>query len=236
MISIAGLSRRADLIHAHDARSHTWAATLAGGLLVVSRRVAFPVGQSFLSKWKYRRAQRYLAVSHHVKQTLIEAEVPEERISVVYDGVDVPQRIASGDRIVALSTRDPMKGSDLVEEAAAISGVRVHFSTDLERDLESAALFLYITRSEGLGSAALMSMAAGVPVVASRVGGLPEIVKDGETGVLTDNEPRAIADGIHRALAIREALSANARRLVEERFSRSRMIEETRRIYDQVLA
>jgi hypothetical protein len=236
MMSIASQARRADIIHAHDARSHTWAATLTGGPLIVSRRVAFPVGQSFLSKWKYKRAHRYLAVSQHVKQTLIDAEIPEERIAVVYDGVDVCPEVALGDRVIALASRDPMKGADLLTQAAALARVPVHFSSVFERDLWSAALFVYITRSEGLGSAALLAMAAGVPVVASRVGGLPEIVKDGETGILTENEPQLIAEAILRALSMRDVLSVNARRWVEERFSRHRMIEHTRRIYGQVLS
>ena len=68
-----------DLVHAHDARSHTWAAALSSVPLVVSRRVGFPVGQTFLSRWKYGRASRYLAVSEHVKRTLVEAEIPAEQ-------------------------------------------------------------------------------------------------------------------------------------------------------------
>ena len=110
---------------------------------------------------------------------------------------------------------DPMKGDDLVRQAAALAGFQVQFSDNLERDLPSAGLLIYITRSEGLGSAALMAMAYGVPVVASRVGGLPEIVIDGETGILTSNEPEAIGDAVIRALALREVLGANARRVVE---------------------
>src|SRR4051812_44327237 len=52
LLSLGTMARDFDLLHAHDARSHTWAATLAKVPLVVSRRVGFPVGQSFLSRWK----------------------------------------------------------------------------------------------------------------------------------------------------------------------------------------
>jgi hypothetical protein len=235
MLSIATLSKRADIMHAHDARSHTWAATLSGCPLVVSRRVAFPVGQSFLSRWKYGRAERYLAVSEHVKRTLVEAEVPERKISVIYDGVDLPKGISSGHRIVAAFTSDPMKGSDLLDEAAGIGGFEVHYSSDLSEDLPSAAVFVYITRSEGLGSAALLAMAFGVPVVASRVGGLPEIVEDGRTGILTENEPAAIAEAVEKACRDRVELGRNARLAVEQRFSTRHMIERTRQAYAQVL-
>lgn len=235
MLSISTLAKRADLTHAHDARSHSWAATMVGCPLVVSRRVAFPIGQSFLSRWKYSRAQRYLAVSEHVKRVLVEAEVPETKISVVYDGVEIPQAASAGDRIVAVHTDDPMKGTDLLNEAARIGGFDVCYSTDLNTDLLAAAVFVYITRSEGLGSAALRAMAAGVPVVASRVGGLPEIVDHDKTGILTDNDPRAIADGIATAMARRAELGRNARRAVEQRFSTGHMVERTRAAYVQVL-
>ena len=240
IMSLAALARKADLVHAHDARSHTWAAALPSVPappvpLVVSRRVAFPVGQSFLSRWKYGRAQRYLAVSEHVKRTLVDAEVPETKITVVYDGVDVPARVASGDRIVAVRTSDPMKGTDLLDDAARAGGFDVHYTDDLENDVCAASVFVYITRSEGLGSAALLAMACGVPVVASRVGGLPEVVTDGETGYLTENEPAAIAEAVRRAIADRDRLGQNARRAVQERFSTQHMIERTREAYRQVL-
>jgi hypothetical protein len=235
MLSIATLSKRADLTHAHDARSHTWAATLAGCPLVVSRRVAFPVGPSFLSRWKYGRAERYLAVSEHVKRTLVEAEVPETKISVVYDGVDIPDGVSSGDSIVAVQTDDPMKGNDLLDEAARIGRFEVRYSTHLKADLASAAVFVYITRSEGLGSAALMAMAAGVPVVASRVGGLPEIIEHNKSGVLTENDPAAIAASIASACENRVELGRNARIAVEQRFSTREMVERTREAYRKVL-
>lgn len=235
MLSLAAMARDFDLVHAHDARSHTWAAAVSKVPLVVSRRVGFPVGQSFLSRWKYGRANRYVAVSEHVKRTLMDAEVPEDKITVVYDGVDVPSEVASGQRVIAPAIADPMKGSDLAREAAKLARVELHFSDDLAADLPSAALLVYITRSEGLGSAALLAMAHGVPVVASRIGGLPEIVSHCENGVLADNEPHAIAAAIRRALILRERLSANARRCIEEQFSAKNMIEKTMEVYGRVV-
>src|SRR5262245_49138236 len=52
----------ADLTHAHDARAHTIAAIAGRKPLVVSRRVAFPIKRSFLSRQKYDRASMYIAV------------------------------------------------------------------------------------------------------------------------------------------------------------------------------
>lgn len=236
MLNLAALSRQADLVHAHCARSHTWAAAVSPVPLVVSRRVAFPVGQSFLSRWKYRRPDRFLAVSEHVKQALVEAEVPETRISVVYDGVDLPGHAASGDLVLAPATDDGMKGSDLAREAAEIAGVQLHFSHQIEADLPQAAILVYITRSEGLGSAALLAMAHGVPVVASRVGGLPEIVRHEHNGVLTENDPGSVAAAIRVCLNRRAEFGRAAREMVENRFSSRHMVEGTREVYSRVLA
>jgi glycosyltransferase involved in cell wall biosynthesis len=235
MLSLGAMAKEFDVVHAHDARSHTWAAALAGVPLVVSRRVGFPVGKTFLSRWKYGRANQYLAVSEHVKRTLVEAEIPEHKISVVYDGVDLPATVARGERVIAPATLDAMKGSDLAREGARLAGVDLHFSDDLHADLPTASLMVYITRSEGLGSAALLSMAYGVPVVASRVGGLPEIVTDCETGILTENEPTAIAAAIRSALELRDRFSANARACIERQFSARKMIESTKQVYDRVV-
>jgi len=247
--STAGLETRplrpllglpADVVHAHDARAHLLA--LTAPRLVVSRRVAFPLGSSLASRWKYRRAAHYLAVSEFVKGQLLTAGVPAERIAVVYDGVEVgppPERPAASQLVVALASDDPQKGSSLAAEACRAAGVNLRLSLHLDRDLHQAGVFLYLTRSEGLGSAILLAMAQGVPVVASRVGGIPEVVEHGETGLLVDNDPVAVAAAVRQALddpdeAARRAERAYAR--VLERFSAARMVARTEEVYKLVLA
>jgi glycosyltransferase involved in cell wall biosynthesis len=231
------MTLRADLVHAHDAGAHTRAA-LWDAPLVVSRRVAFPVKRGFLSKFKYSRASRFLAVSRAVAARLSEAGIDSSRIAVVYDGVPaMPQSTRLG-QVVAPKTNDPRKGSELLEEAARLAGVDVHFSTDLAADLAHARLFVYLSYEEGLGSAALMAMAAGVPVVASRSGGLPEAVADGVTGVLVDNEPAQVAAAMHcllqeesRAAAMADA----ARRRWQAEFTVEKMIGQTEAVYAECL-
>ena len=96
----------------------------------------------------------------------------QEKIDVVYDGVQVPAGVAAPERIVALASDDPMKGTSAHPGGCPHrQASRSAYSADLERDLPHASVFVYITRSEGLGSAALLAMAWGVPVVASREGG-----------------------------------------------------------------
>jgi glycosyltransferase involved in cell wall biosynthesis len=76
-------------------------------------------------------------------------------------------------------------------------------------------------------------------VVASRVGGLPEIVRDGETGLLVENDPPAIAAAI-RFLLENPELSARlgqaGRRAVEQQFTTGHMVRRTMEVYRQVLA
>ena len=233
--AVARLSRRADLVHAHDARTHTIAALLAGGPLVVSRRVAFPLR----SRWKYRQANRYAAVSQFVKRVMIEGGVPGEKISVIYDGVPLREPAPGGNRLLAPASDDPLKGTDLARQAARRAGVPLHLSRDLESDLPGAGLFLYLTRSEGLGSAVLLAMAAGVPVIASSTGGLPEIIRHRDNGWLAENDPELVAAAIcelmtDRALALR--LAARGRQTVAEKFSLEQMVDCTIQLYRQVLS
>jgi glycosyltransferase involved in cell wall biosynthesis len=226
------LARGHDLLHAHDGHGHTAGAIVSPGKLVVSRRVAFPVG----SRLKFRRARHYLAVSEFVKGVLLAGGVPEEKISVVYDGVPLLEP-AEGTLLMAPASDDPQKGSALAREAARQAGEELRFSTDLVRDLPDAAIFLYITQSEGLGSGALLAMSAGVPVIASNVGGLPEIVDHCETGLLV--EPEDITGAI-RLLRIDHAyawrLGAAGRRKIMERFTVDHMVRRTMEVYRRVLS
>jgi Glycosyltransferase Family 4/Glycosyl transferases group 1 len=240
LAAIAAATADIDLIHAHDARAHTLAA-LQTKPVVVSRRVAFPVRRGVLSQWKYRRPAHYIAISEFVKRTLVEAGVNAGKISVVYDGVPVDVARTSEERslIVALDSNDPGKGKKIVEQAAKLANLAVSFSSDLQRDLPQARLFVYITELEGLGSAALLAMAAGAPVLASGVGGLLEIVEDGVTGLLTSNEPADVANCMHRLLGDRSLaarLAASARKTVEEKFSIDHMVSGTLRVYEKILA
>jgi hypothetical protein len=229
---VAALSRGFDAVHAHDSRSHTIGAFFARAPLVVSRRVAFPVRDSALSRWKYGRAHLFLAVSHHVALQLSSAGVDDKRIAVVYDGVPVPPDAAHGDAILAPRTPDPRKGTALAIDAARLAGVEIEMSSNLEADLTRARALVYLTHSEGLGSGILLGMAYGVTVIASRVGGIPELIDDGVNGILVPNEPETVSAAFSR---IDPALGQAARATVMERFTEERMVEATLSAYQQVL-
>jgi glycosyltransferase involved in cell wall biosynthesis len=234
-ISLRRESRWAELVHCHDARAHTSAWLASQAPFVVSRRVAFPVKKTWFSAKKYASARLFLCVSKAVVEVLRAAGVPDERLELVYDGVDVPPTASSRKgRIVALDSADPGKCRPLLEQLA----LDIEFVTDLPRAFQSARLFLYPTESEGLGSAALLAMAHGVPVVASGAGGLKEIVHDHRTGLIADNTAPQFRNAVNELEGdpkLTERIVRNARAMVMQGFTTKHMIDRTMECYREVL-
>jgi hypothetical protein len=196
--------------------------------------VAFPVKRGILSRLKYGRAQAYLAVSEGVRQMLRLAGVPDERIHMVYDGVDPLPAPSELRDVVALESDDPGKCNALIQEAASRGGFEVRFTRDLPMAFRHAKLFVYLSTAEGLGSAALLAMSAGIPVVASRIPGLAEVVEHGKTGLLVDNEAAAVAAAVRKLLgdaALCQSLGDGGRQAVESRFLVEHMVEKTIEVY-----
>ena len=108
--------------------------------------------------------------------------------------------------------------------AAGLGGafVLTGFRADLDRFLPHFDLLVLPSYTEGLPNVVLEACAAGVPVVATAVGGTPEVIEDGLSGFLVPvGDPDTMADRIVAALASEEMLqdmSANARERIAERF------------------
>ena len=104
---------------------------------------------------------------------------------------------------------------------------------------KSFDLFVMSSVTEGLGTSALDAMASGRPVVATRAGGLSEVVVDGDTGLLVPiRDPGALADGISRLLedpALRERYGKGALTRARATFNADRMVDETLLAYDQLV-
>ena len=157
-----------------------------------------------------QKGQRYLLEAA--------AELPEVRLAIVGEG----------------ELRDEL------ERRACELGVadRVWFTgarDDVPDVLASCDVFAFPSLFEGLCLAVIEAQAAGVPVVATPVGGIRETVVEGETGLLVpQRDAHALAERIRWVLEHpneASALAAEAKRRVFERYSERRMVERTLELY-----
>lgn len=150
------------------------------------------------------------------------AAVPEARLVIVGDG---GERGSLEDRTKILRIADRV--------------LFTGFRSDVPGLLAAFDLFAMSSRLEGFCNSVLEAFAVGVPVVATRAGGLPEMVRDGETGLLTPiGDPPALAAALIRLIRDRDLaarLAAAGRRLVESEYTVERMVEKTALAYAEVL-
>ncbi|MHB2148718.1 glycosyltransferase [Calditrichota bacterium LG25] len=115
----------------------------------------------------------------------------------------------------------------------------VGFRADLDRFYALFDVFALSSYKEGLGTSVLDALACGLPVVASRAGGIVEMIEDEKNGLLVPpRDEQALASALLRLLqdeALRKRLSRNARPSVEK-FSFNRMVDKHIRLYEQLLA
>lgn len=134
---------------------------------------------------------------------------------------------------------------DQVERAVREQGLtdRVELtgtSDDVARILGEGDVFVLSSRSEGMPMSVLEAMAAGLPVVATAVGGVPELVVEGETGLLVPpGDAGALALALDRLLGdaeLRQRMGAAARRRVETSFALPDWEDAHRSLYARLLA
>jgi len=113
------------------------------------------------------------------------------------------------------------------------------FRLDVPELLAEVTVSVLPSLSEGLSNAVLESMAGAVPVVGTRVGGMPEAIEDGVTGLLVPpRDSGALAEAITRILddpQLAARLGQAGRRRVAEHFSLTRMVRETERLFCSTL-
>ncbi len=113
------------------------------------------------------------------------------------------------------------------------------FRTDLERWLGCLDLVVHPAEMEGLGVSLLQAAAAGVPIIAARAGGMPEIVEDGCNGLLVDpGDVHGLAAAMLRLLgdaALRDAMGQEGRARVDAHFAPQVMVEGNLAVYRRVL-
>jgi glycosyltransferase involved in cell wall biosynthesis len=166
-------------------------------------------------------------VGHKGHRYLIEAaaqvvrEVPDARFVILGEG----------------DLRGPLEKliADLHLEKHVILG---GFRPDVLSLLKGFDLFVMPSVTEGLGTSLLDAMACSKPIVASRVGGIPEVVMDGKTGILVPpKDADLLAEAIVRLMQDRAeaaAMGDAGYARVTERFTVERMVEETLAVYERL--
>jgi glycosyltransferase involved in cell wall biosynthesis len=144
--------------------------------------------------------------------------------------------------VIAGQLREGVEGLERFAEEAGIR-TRVHFlghRNDISDVLAAADIFAMPSLHEGLPVALLEAMMAGLPILASRAGGIPEAITSGEDGLLVPvGEDSALRHELERMLvdrALRQKLAAGAKRRADSSFSRSAMVTAHDNLYRAVLA
>jgi glycosyltransferase involved in cell wall biosynthesis len=149
--------------------------------------------------------------------------LPEARLLLVGDG---PRRSAVEEAVARRGLADRV----------VLAGAR----EDVHRLLPGCAVAVLPSWEEGIPVSALEAMACGLPVVATRVGGTPEVVEDGRTGLLVPpGDPRTLTAavvGLLRQPDYARALGKEGREVAKTRFDVSRMVKKTALLYQDVLS
>ena len=155
-------------------------------------------------------------------------------LSLLTEKLPNTRLVLAGDESVS-----PSQGSTHDDNTKGHRLLRLGAIRDLASFFPGLDLFIMPSKAEGLGSSALWAMAYGLPVVATRVGGLAEIVVDNETGwLIPPGSPQALADAIF--LASRDCgklieFGRNGRKRAGG-FSAAIMVERTENLYHRLVS
>jgi glycosyltransferase involved in cell wall biosynthesis len=167
-------------------------------------------------------------VPHKGQKHLIEAA------ALVVRKVPDARFVIAGEGELRASLEHQIKHHNL-EKHVILAG----FRTDVLSLHKAFDIFVMSSITEGLGTSLLDAMAAGKPVVATTAGGMPEVVVDGETGILVPpRDDHALADAIIRLLSdpgLRKRMGDAGRSLAYARFSAERMVSDTIAVYERIV-
>jgi L-malate glycosyltransferase len=164
------------------------------------------------------KGQRYLVDAAH----LVVQQMPDARFVILGDG-ELREHLEKQVR------------EHHLEKHVLLPGFRM----DVLGCIKGFDLFAMSSVTEGLGTSLLDAMACSRPIVATRAGGIPEIVEDGINGLLVPpRDARALADAILRALGdddMRARIGAAGYARVTERFTVERMVAGTAAVYQRIV-
>jgi glycosyltransferase involved in cell wall biosynthesis len=146
-------------------------------------------------------------------------ELPKVRLVIVGEG---PERLALEESAIKIGVSSRVLFTGLLDPS------------DVLGCLARSDLFVLNSTHEGLPHVILEAFEAGVPVLATAVGGVPEIIRHGENGWLVPpGQEEELRESVQRLLSDRplcQKLVEQGRRTLQERFSRSRLLTETERV------
>jgi glycosyltransferase involved in cell wall biosynthesis len=160
---------RLDLIHANEPHALTaaWLARAHRAVpVVISRRIALPLSRGPFSLARYRAAARVVAISQFVEQSVIQSGLPADRVSVIYDGVQITPEISPEQRESARNQLGIAREIPCIGNVAAFVPEKGHALlldafTKLRAQLPECVLLL---RGEGPELAILQSLARNLHV------------------------------------------------------------------------
>lgn len=199
----------------------------------------------------------YVDVSRYIRQEVTELRRqyadPDEPLLMHISNFRPVKRVPDVVRVFAGVRRRRRAKLALVGEGPGVPEIRalvrelgleedVHFlgkQSDVETVLSMADVLLLPSEQESFGLVAVEAMACETPVVASRAGGLPEVVVHGETGFLAEvGDVSAMADYVNRLLddpALHRDFAAKGRDRVERYFSCTHQVQRYEELYRQIL-
>lgn len=210
-------------------------------------------------------SDKTICVSEKTKQDVICMPLIKTKLVVIYNGLKPFELRPQEDRqftVVAISELHKVKGLDILLKAwdkfrenhiaklviigdgeeknnlkkvASDSVVFKGFINDARTQLSAFDIFVMPSRSEALPYALLEAGFAGLPVIASSVGGIPEVIENEENGLLVGKENvEQLASALSRLFdnpSFRERIGANLKQTIASKFSFEKMVKETFSLY-----
>lgn len=141
--------------------------------------------------------------------------------------------LSVGDGNLGLKIKEYIVQNDL-NDSIVLTGKR----KDVPQFLAASDIFVLSSQWEGLPYTIIEAMMSGLPVIATRVGGVPELVEDGITGYLVPpKDHRSMASAINKIIndpSLRQHMGKMGRKKAMEKFTLERMLQETEKVYEDI--
>lgn len=181
-------------------------------------------------KFKVAKENTIITVSRLVKKNGVGDLI--DAMATVRQEIPEAKLIIGGDGPLGESLRFKVRSLNLENNVKFLGEIS---PDSIPEYLAEASIFVRPSLSEGLGSAFLEAMAAGLPVIGTSVGGIPDFLKNGETGLFCKvADPEDLADKIIKILKdepLRERITANAKKLIAEKYDWNIIAEKFGEIY-----